>query len=109
MWSLSQFVRHLLEAGDNSQQFDTGAANLICAAGVPGSEDIPIASHLKQLDDYAQLVARGTANMVPNFQSRPAEYNNSAAFFHMIVMATILQRNFGISYHPVSSRAGRSR
>ena len=34
------------------------------------------------------------------FRQNPGEYNNSEAYFRMLMMATVLQQDFGMHYNP---------
>ena len=79
---------------------DIAAVNLACAAGLPGAENLDAARCLAVLDAWAEHVDRETARSAAQFQRDPAAYENSWAYFRVLVMATVLQQDCGVRYDP---------
>lgn len=77
---------------------DIGRANLLCAIRLVGSEDLNVALCLSRLDEIAEAVAIATRWLQKRFRERPKQFNNSRAYFRMMVLVTVLQRDFGITY-----------
>jgi hypothetical protein len=82
------------------QGSEIAEANLICAAGLPGSEELDIDFCLTTLDRWAAFVAKFTQALLPHFESSPHEYENSRAYFLVLAMITALQKHVGIRYDP---------
>lgn len=86
---------------DNSQgQYDVAAANLAAAAGLPGADGLDAGSALSWLDEAARRVNIETLRHSYQFREWPQEFENSAAYFCMLVMATVLCKDFGVRYNP---------
>ncbi len=79
---------------------DIARVNLACAAGLPGAERLDIAFCLAMLDAWADQVRSETARLAHQFQTNPQEFENSWAYFCILVMATVLQEDFGVRYDP---------
>ena len=79
---------------------DIGYVNLVCASGLRGAKNLDIPSYVERLNDWASLVDYGTKRMFPKFDANPEEFNNSEAYFRMLIMVTVLQRNLGVTYNP---------
>ncbi len=78
---------------------DIGLCNLLCAEGLRGSEDLDIPTSLKTLDEMAEAVRVSTASLWKQFERSPEHYYRSPAYFRLLVLATVLQREFGVSYN----------
>ena len=81
---------------------DVGEVNLAAAFGLPGAEELEIPACRRQLDEWAARVGQATACWWPKFHASPAEYNDSAAHFRMMALATVLQLDLGVRYDPAS-------
>ena len=79
---------------------DVAEQSLFCARGLPGAENLDIEALCSRLDEWAELIDGATCRMLPKFQARPQEFENSEAYFRMLVMVTVLQRNLGVRYNP---------
>src|SRR5208337_1682697 len=64
-----------------------------CAEGV---EKIDLPFCLDSLKQYAEQVRQMTDELLPQFELRSEAFNGSPAYFRMLVMATVLQRDLGI-------------
>ncbi|MBI5396096.1 MAG: hypothetical protein HZA91_12440 [Verrucomicrobia bacterium] len=91
----------LLKANSSPLQgMDVARLNLLCAEGLPGAENLVVERLLKTLDDWANQVRVATLRNLYRFQHRPEEYERSEAYFRMLVMITVLQRDLGLRYNP---------
>ena len=79
---------------------DIAAVNLACAAGLPGAEGLDAAGCLATLDAWADHVGRETAQCAGQFRDDPAAFEGSWAYFRILVLATVLQQDFGVRYDP---------
>jgi len=74
--------------------------NLACAVGLPGAENLDIDGLLAKLAHWADEVFHQTRSNWHRFLANPAEYENSPAYFRMLVLITVLQRDLGVRYNP---------
>jgi hypothetical protein len=81
-------------------RLDLGFKNLLCASGLPDTADLDILACLKKLDEWTQQVKAETERCAGQFRRNPAEYNNSEAYFRILVMITVLERDLGVRYNP---------
>lgn len=81
-------------------RLDVAAVNLACAEGLPDADGIDCDRILRKLDEWADVVRKGTQNVLPLFRRNPGEYENSEAYFRALAMVTVLKRNLGLRYHP---------
>lgn len=79
---------------------DIALTNLLCAEGLRGSEKLDVVKTLDGLDDMATRVQVETERNLHRFRSKPAEYENSEAYYRMLMLVTVLQQDFGIRYNP---------
>ncbi len=92
---------------DQLKHVDIARMNLLCASGLPGS-DLPgagggtsgedVEALLARLDDWAKLTAEITARSLPDFHRRPHDFQNSEAKFRMLLIISVLQKEFGVHY-----------
>jgi len=85
---------------DKLGQLDIAVLNLLCAQGLPGAEKLDAAQDLTVLDSWAQRVKTETERHLYRFRANPAEYENSEAYFRMLIMSVVLYEDFGIRYNP---------
>ncbi len=79
---------------------DIAEANLLCAQGLPRSEDLDIPQCLKTLDEWSQIASNETEKNLYKFKLDPAQYDNSEICFRMVLLNTLLKRYLGVSYNP---------
>jgi hypothetical protein len=79
---------------------DVAAVNLACAAGLPGAERLDVERCLAVLDAWARHVRQETARCVSQFERQPVAFDNSWAYFRVLVLATVLQQDCGVRYDP---------
>lgn len=80
-------------------ELDIAYVNLICASGLPGTQNLNIKAHLDIVDRAAEQVEYNTQRC-RWFKDRPQKYNYSFNLFRIHVMVSVLQRNFGVYYNP---------
>jgi len=90
----------LATPADKLGQLDIAVFNLLCAQGLPGAETLDAAQHLAVLDSWAQRVKTETERHLYRFRANPTEYENSEAYFRMLIMSVVLYEDFGIRYNP---------
>jgi hypothetical protein len=77
--------------------------NLLCADGLSGREtDIPTCT--ATLDNWAARVRSETERHQYRFERNPADFEHSAGFFRMLMLAVVLAEDFGIRYDPERQR-----
>lgn len=81
-------------------QLDVATLNLLCAQGLPHSEDIDLGRISDWLDDAARQVELVTARHWYRFLDSPEFYHNSPAYFRCYYMLQVLQEDFGVKYNP---------
>lgn len=81
-------------------KLDIGALNLMCAAGLPGADDLNIAERLAWLDEAADQVDLQTRNHFEEFSRAPSVYNNSPGYFCCNYLLRTLQELLGVRYNP---------
>jgi tetratricopeptide (TPR) repeat protein len=82
------------------EKCDLARMNLLCAEGLPGSEDLKIDDTLATLDSWAQHVKSETDRNFHHFQEGPKEFNNSEAYYRALLLITVVQQDFNVHYNP---------
>ena len=82
--------------------YDTAEANLNCAVGLPGAEDLNIEQCLVTFDEIAQDVDRiiFLEQNYEQFLDDPAKFHHSQAYFCVVCMISILKTKYGADYQP---------
>lgn len=80
-------------------ELDIAYVNLVCASGLPGTQNLNIKAHLDILDRAAEQVEYNTQRC-RWFKDHPQKYNHSFNLFRIHVMVSVLQRDFGVYYNP---------
>lgn len=90
---------HLVSLCDEDlAKYDIAAVNLACAVGLPGSEGIDFQGFSETLDRWADHVRRETERHLYQFQQNPAEFENSDAYFRMLLLVTVMMQDFNVHY-----------
>ncbi|OAI48017.1 hypothetical protein AYO44_08145 [Planctomycetaceae bacterium SCGC AG-212-F19] len=55
---------------------------------------------LQTLDEWANRVRWRTDTLFRQFERNPADYHNSANYFRILAMITVLQKDLGVRYNP---------
>jgi hypothetical protein len=74
--------------------------NLACAVGLPDAADIDIERCVRKANDYAAAVLAFTEPRLAIYRRKPWAYNCSEAYFRVLAMITVLQRDCGVRYNP---------
>ncbi len=77
-------------------EVDIGEMNLLCAAGLPGAENLDVEKALSRLDDYALKVRYWTDKSMSDFRLNPDKFANSQAKFRVLLLISVLQKEFGV-------------
>jgi hypothetical protein len=80
--------------------FDIAEVNLACAEGLPGAEKIDVALCRNRLDDFSRCVREYTEPRLERFRRNPSDFENSEAYFRILILITVLQRDLGVRYNP---------
>ncbi len=90
----------LMTLPEHLGQYEIALVNLLCAEGLPGGEEIKISEMRATLDQWAQRVKSETDRHLYRFRANPAEFDNSEAYFRMLIMAVVFYEDFNIRYNP---------
>ncbi len=82
------------------EQCDLATLNLLCAEGLRGAEDLKMESCLETLDAWTRHVAAETTRNFHRLAANPKEYGDSLPYYRMMMLATVLQEDFGTLYNP---------
>jgi len=85
---------------DQLKQVDIARMNLLCAAALPGTDNLDVDHALAVLDQWAAVVARETDRHLyrvtdPRYADR---YRGSEAHFRAEMLAQVLQQDLGVKY-----------
>ncbi len=83
---------------DELAKIDIAAMNIACADGLPGFEGVDPKAVLATIDGWAARVKQETDRHIYKFHQNPSEYENSEAFFRMMMLVTVLQLECGVQY-----------
>lgn len=79
---------------------DIALMDLLCAQGLPGTENLNISGCLANLDQWANHVQSETERNLHQFREKPGDYYNSEGYFRMLIMAVVMYEDFGVRYNP---------
>jgi hypothetical protein len=79
---------------------DIAECNLICAAGLRGSQELDIDAALDRIDAMAYHVDAEIRRNYHRFLANPAEAQHSQAKYCILMLVTVLQQDFGVKYNP---------
>jgi len=82
------------------QKLDIAQVNLCCAQGLPGTTNLNIQECLAAVDQMVERVRTETERHAYRFRQAPAEFENSAGYFKMIMMGVVLAEDFKVQYAP---------
>ncbi len=90
-----------LDAFDFAERnYDVATLNLVCATGLPGTEDVNVSRSLLDLDAMAIVVRQRTQRAWHVYERHPEEFYQSRNIFRVIFMLDTLHRQFGVRYNP---------
>lgn len=79
---------------------DIGLMNLLCAEGLPGSENLNVGDCLKKLDGLATKVKFDTDRHFYRYREHPEQFRNSLGYYQMMILGQVLVEDLGIEYKP---------
>ncbi len=88
------------ETPEALRQYDIAILNLLSAGGLPGAEGLRAEELRTQLDEWAGRVQAETRRHHYRFDTHPEEFDNSEAYFRMLMMAVVVYEDFRIRYNP---------
>lgn len=103
--ALPTSVEELLAASAQQiQGRDIAWMNLLCATGLPGSEDLELAPYLDRLERITEYVRRRTRVDVQSFRRDPRPWRCSPGYreerFRIGLLVTYLKADLGLHYNP---------
>jgi hypothetical protein len=98
--SVSSLPELLSMPQEKLSQADIGRMNLLCAQGLPGTEDLKVETSLAMLDQMGSRVRTETQRHFYRFQRNPGEFESSEGFFRMLMLAVVLAEDFQVHYAP---------
>lgn len=82
-----------------NNKWDIAELNLTCALNLPGAVNLDIRSCLNELSRWTEFVRKETDRQMYKFFRNPNDFNNSEAYFKVLIMVTALQRDLGAGYN----------
>ena len=79
---------------------DVGLINILCAEGLPGSEDLQVQKCLDLLDAWAQRVKIETQRHFYRFAEHPELFCHSLAYYQMQMLGDVLVNGLRMRYDP---------
>jgi hypothetical protein len=98
-WSLQAT---LTSAPELLRTIPIAVLNLLCATQLPEGCESSLPQCIDVLSEWARVVKVTTGQLLPRFRRAPSEFENSEAYFRVLVMITVLQRDLGVRYDPTS-------
>ncbi|MGH7989136.1 MAG: hypothetical protein ACREDS_02935 [Limisphaerales bacterium] len=85
---------------DQLEKVDIARIDLLCAEGLPNSENLNVEQSLKTLDEWADEVKIETERNYHRFVEHPEKFQNSLGRYRMAVMAAVLCQDLRVHYDP---------
>lgn len=79
---------------------DIARLNLLAAEGLPGAEGLNVERSIADLNRWAARVRSETDRHLYKYASNPASFENSEAYFRVLMLITVLQQDLGVHYNP---------
>jgi hypothetical protein len=79
---------------------DVGLMSLLCAEGLPGSENLDVEACLEKLDDLATKAKFDTDRHFYRFREHPEQFRNSLGYYRVMMLGGVLVQDLGIQYKP---------
>ncbi len=102
-----QTLAELLSLSDDKlARVDIARMNLLCATGLPNSDNIEIRGYLATIDRWAELVKKAEEKYLPTFYRNPAKYENSLSKFKAITLVLTFEEDLKCGYNMELVRSG---
>jgi len=79
-------------------RLDFAEMHLACADSLPETADLDINACLRKVDYFAEKVQKHLPSVAHQFRNRPEDFNRSWAYFRVMDMITVLQRDLEVCY-----------
>lgn len=96
-----------LEKKVSQPDYDIADLSMTVMQGLPGTEQVDVAKVMKTLDAWAGRVRSETERNLHRYRENPKEYENSEAYFRVLMMGTVLQQDFKVRYNPDPEKRSR--
>lgn len=107
VFTIPQSFEELTKLSDSDlEKIDIARMNLLCADGLPGSEDLDIEQCLQQLDEWAEHVKAMEQRYMPAFHQNRAKYKNSPALFKGVYLGIAIEQDFNCGYNEALLESG---
>ena len=80
--------------------YSVTAINLLCAEGLRGAERLDLTEAEQMVKRIAARVAAETLKNFHQFRQTPQQFENSEAYFRILVLAMVLHEDFKVRYNP---------
>jgi hypothetical protein len=80
-------------------QHDIAQWNLISAVGLSGLTEQQVPPLIARLDRWANRVRLETNRHLYRYRENPADYEDSEAYFRLLMLITVTQQDFGVHYN----------
>ena len=77
---------------------DIARMNLLCAKGLPGSEELDVEQYMETLDTWAGHVLEMERRYTPVFHRNRLKYGNSMALFKGVYLGIAIEQDFNCGY-----------
>jgi hypothetical protein len=91
--------------GQRLSQVEISRINVLCASGLETNHNPDIQEASATLRSWAERVRSETDRHLYRFQKNPAEFENSEAFFRMLMLTVVLAEDFHVHYDPARIRS----
>jgi hypothetical protein len=78
---------------------DLSELNFACLRGLPETKAVKIEVCARQLERWTLSVRLQTEANLYRYFANPTEFENSEAFFRMLMLVTVLQQDYGVGYN----------
>ena len=89
-----------LEKKVNQPDYDIAVLSMSVIQGLSGAEHVDVVQSMKTLDAWTGRVKSETERDLHRYRENPKEYENSEAYYRILMMATVLQQDFNVRYNP---------
>jgi hypothetical protein len=86
-------------SSDQISAVDIARANLLCAEGLPGAEDLDVTRYLKVLDLWTKRIKLQSDRHINAFRRNPEKYRNSEAYWRILAITTTLWYEYNLRYN----------
>jgi hypothetical protein len=99
-WPVQSLGEMLFLPPQEIARLPVGFTNLLCATNLPDTANLNLTQCFHTLILWVDNVRSATERQLFRFHQHPSEYQNSEAYFRVLVLITVLQRDLGVTYHP---------